>query len=275
MRETKEIECSEKCGVLTTINLPKTNYNRGKKFICGFCAVLDLKGKDDQIKNLQVSLQAEVAKLTTLFQEANTSLTKLNGSLKDVPRAMPTTDQTYTVSDRKLNVIVLGLKENENKDATRRTQQELKDIEAILHGISIDDTPESMISDYKRLGRFQGEQKIRPLLMTCTTIWNKRRIMSAFAQHRNNLCFRLKNDVPLTEKRKALLLKVKEKNEAEKERAATNGEEVKTSFSLRDDGVIAVYRRRNNRWMKDDTAQDDTSETDGEDTDGADDEDNQ
>lgn len=249
-RETKEIECSNKCGVSTTVNLPKKHYNNGKRFICGFCAADGLKETGDNVKKLQEKLNTEVATLTKLFQEAQVSLTKLNDNFKNGAAVIA---PTVTQPDRRRNIVALGISETENKDFKERAEEEMQQIGSILEEVGINDSPETLISEHRRLGRYQGENKKRPLLIVCNNEWDKRRIMNAFAAQRQEVNFRLRNDVPMTEERKTALAEARTKNDAEKEAAQNEGREVKISFSARDDGTVVEYHEMNGRWVKAET----------------------
>lgn len=247
-RDTKEVECSGGCGVLTTVNLPRLNYHRGKRFLCGFCTASDSKEKENQIKQLTQKVNTEVAKLEKLFEDIKTSLDALKTDLvSDDP-----VPQHKHQTDNKRNIVVMGVPEEENKDGKERAEKELSMISDTMKAIGIHESPETLITDYRRLGRYQGKDKKRPLLLVCGTIWTKRRLMNAFQQNRSLLTVRFKNDIELTEERKALLAEVRQKNKEEKDKAGEEDREVEKSFSLTDDGKIVQYVKQGGRWIKGD-----------------------
>lgn len=248
MRDTKEIECSNKCGVLTTVNLPKKSHSTGKRFLCGFCAAVGLQESEDQIKKLKLELTDEVAKLNKLFAEAKGSLDKLNNKISDAPTA---NGQIPPQSDRTLNIVVLGLSEKEEKDRGKRAEAESELITEALQDIGINDSMDSLISDYSRIGRFRGEDgRSRPIILHCTSIWNKRKLMSGFFQNRTDVTFRFKNDFPLTEERKNAISEARRKNEEEKVNAAEENREVTNSYSVNDNGTVVEYQLLHGRWSR-------------------------
>lgn len=249
-RESKDIECSNKCGVVTTVNVPKANYNRGKRFLCGFCTATGLKENEDQIKKVKAELNSEVTKLNDLLALVKGSLDTLNSKLNDEPKAVNQSGVQVS-NDRKLNIIIMGVSEQGNKDAQTRGEEESTKLAQILQEIGINEKPEEVISDYRRLGQFQEERsRKRPLLITCNHIWNKRRLVNAYVAHKREVDFRFKDDTPMTETRKKAIVEARKKNDAEKENAETENREIKRSFSAKDDGSVVEYQNRNGRWIR-------------------------
>lgn len=250
-RDTKEIECANKCGVKTAVSLPKTDYHKGKKFLCGFCAAVGVRENEDQIKQVKLDLQTEVSRLSELLQEVKGSLDKLSEKLSEQSSGAGA-PLPQAEGDRKLNIIVLGVSEEENKDVAERNEAESAQVSRVLQRIGITDDTAAVVSGYRRLGRFRGDdsERKRPLLLTCNNIWNRRRLFNAFIAERQTVDFRFRDDVPLTEARRNAIAEARRKNEEEKNKADDEGRDVENSFSPRDDGSVVQFSKRDGRWTR-------------------------
>lgn len=66
--EVKDIECSAKCGVLTTVHLPKPTHHRNKKFLFGLRAALKFKENTDAVTEVKRNIKSQVKKLGELLR---------------------------------------------------------------------------------------------------------------------------------------------------------------------------------------------------------------
>ena len=252
----KEIECSsENCGFWTVMTIKKNTMLKNKRHLCGFCAA----ERDNTKQKLLEQQTNEINKLKNLINEKiddlKTHFTAKFDELKlDLEPQAPSNNSPHSnfqpnTSERKFNLIIIGIDEEVGQDPLHRSKKLEEKICNIARELNFEE-PKTVIADYYRIGKF-NDGKRRPVLLKFGNIWGKRKALAEFYRIKSErrLNYFIREDRPMSEKHKKAKIVAQQRNEEEK--AKSNGQ-VTVSYSGRSDGSVIKYVLSNGRWKKED-----------------------
>ena len=214
------------------------------------CIEMTLTAAKTEIERIKPIIVKETSEHITNEQLEKMKPELISETVNLVSKKQETTSISPIYSGKEPDVVIFGIKENEQPSAKERHNKLKEDVVQCIKTLNA--TPEDVITNYYRIGKFD-KTKSRPIGIKVNSVWTKRKLISEYSKLQNegvNLKFTLKESIRMTPKFNKAKKRAMELNKEAKTNALNNNLECNISYSPRPDGTVMVFKKTGNKWNR-------------------------